>query len=213
MDKPNFPEIEKKWRKYWEGHNISKFEDDGKKPLYVLDTPPPFPTGEFHTGSTLNWGYIDFAARYKRMNGHAVLFPQGWDCHGFPTETKVEAKFGKLPRDEFREKCLEWTHSMVNSIKEQMKQMGFSIDWAHEYYTIDKEYHRKVQLSLLEMHQKDMVYRGKHPTLFCTNCESAIAKAETDDVAREGQLNFIKFGFEKGKTLTIATSRPELLHA
>lgn len=206
-------EMETKWRKYWEEHQIHDFVDDGKKPLYVIDTPPPFPTGEFHTGSTLNWGYIDFAARYKRMQGYAVLFPQGWDCHGFPTETKVEAKFGKLPREEFRQKCLEWTHDMVRSIKEQMQQMGFSIDWRHEYYTIEKEYHRKVQLSLLRMHEKGQVYRGKHPVLFCTHCESAIAKAETDDSQKEGTLNFIKFKYEMGKELIIATTRPELLHA
>ncbi len=205
--------MESKWRAYWEEHHVHNFEDDGKKPLYIIDTPPPFPTGEFHTGSTLNWGYIDFAARYKRMQGYAVMFPQGWDCHGFPTETKVEAKFGKLPREEFRQKCLEWTHDMVGSIKEQMKQMGFSIDWRHEYYTIDKEYHRKVQLSLLEMYEKGLVYRGKHPVLFCTHCESAIAKAETDDSQREGLLNFIKFKYEGGLELVIATSRPELLHA
>ncbi|HLC48022.1 MAG TPA: valine--tRNA ligase [Candidatus Norongarragalinales archaeon] len=213
MEKPNFPEMEARWRKRWEELQIHNFEDDGKAPLYVIDTPPPFPTGEFHTGSTLNWGYIDFAARYKRMRGYAVLFPQGWDCHGFPTETKVEAKYGKLPREQFREKCLEWTHAMVASIKEQMKQMGFSIDWRHEYYTIDKEYHRKVQLSLLEMHEQGLVYCGKHPVLFCTHCESAIAKAETDDGQREGLLNFIKFKFEAGKDLLIATSRPELIHA
>ncbi|MFH1751109.1 MAG: valine--tRNA ligase, partial [Candidatus Micrarchaeota archaeon] len=213
MDKPNFPEMEKKWRKHWEDGRIYAFEDDGKRPLYVIDTPPPFPTGEFHTGSTLNWGYIDFAARYRRMRGNSVLFPQGWDCHGFPTETKVEAKYGKLPRAEFRKKCLEYTREMVGSIKEQMKQMGFSIDWRHEYYTIDKEYHRLVQLSLLEMQGKGLVYRGKHPVLFCTHCESAIAKAESDDSQREGILNFISFKFEAGKEIVIATSRPELLHA
>ncbi len=205
--------MEKKWQSYWEEHKTYRFEDDGKRPLYVIDTPPPFPTGEFHTGSTLNWGYIDFAARYKRMQGFAVLFPQGWDCHGFPTETKVEAKFGKLPREQFREKCLEWTHTMVGSIKAQMKQMGFSIDWEHEYFTIDKEYHRKVQLSLIEMYEQGLVYRGKHPVPFCTNCESAIAKAETDDSQREGKLNFVKFKFENEQDLIIATSRPELMHA
>ncbi len=213
MEKISFPEMEQKWRKNWEKLEVYKFKDDGKAPLYIIDSPPPFPTGEFHTGSTLNWGYIDFAARYKRMQGFAVLFPQGWDCHGFPTETKVEAKYGKLPREEFRKKCLEWTHDMVKSIKAQMKQMGFSIDWEHEYYTIDKEYHRLVQLSLLRMYEKGLVYRGKHPVLFCTNCESAIAKAETDEVEREGMLNFIKFKFELGKELLIATTRPELVHA
>ncbi|MFH1199994.1 MAG: valine--tRNA ligase [Candidatus Micrarchaeota archaeon] len=205
--------LEEKWRKEWQRAQIYNFdEDDFKKEPFAIDTPPPFPTGEFHTGSTLNWGYIDFAARYKRMRGFNVLFPQGWDCHGFPTETKVEKKWGKLPRAEFRQKCLEWTHEMVASIKAQMQQMGFSIDWRHEYYTIEPQYHRKVQASLLEMHEKGMVYKARHPVLFCTSCESAIAKAETEETSREGVLNYVKFSAEE-KELVIATTRPELIHA
>ncbi|MFH1106773.1 MAG: valine--tRNA ligase [Candidatus Micrarchaeota archaeon] len=210
--------LEKKWEKAWEDLRVHHFDEkdakaaDPKKRPYVIDTPPPFPTGEFHTGSTLNWGYIDFAARYKRMKGFNVLFPQGWDCHGFPTETKVEKKYGKLPRDEFRRRCLEWTHEMVASIRAQMRQMGFSIDWRHEYYTIEPEYHRKVQLSLLRMFRAGKVYKARHPVLFCTNCESAIAKAETEEAQREGTLNYVKFSAD-GKDLLIATTRPELIHA
>src|SRR3989338_4694791 len=140
LEKYNSQNIEQKWQSYWEEKQVYKFnENDTVKPIYNIDTPPPFPTGEFHTGGTLNWCYIDFVARYKRMKGFNVLFPQGWDCHGFPTEVKVEKKWGKLPRDQFRQKCFEWTHDMVATIKMQMKQMGFSIDWRHEYYTIDKD--------------------------------------------------------------------------
>ncbi|MBU1197096.1 valine--tRNA ligase [Candidatus Micrarchaeota archaeon] len=213
LGKLNSKQMEGRWREYWHHHRIHQFdESDAQKPIYVIDTPPPFPTGEFHTGSTLNWGYIDFAARYKRMRQYNVLFPQGWDCHGFPTETKVEKKFGRLPRAEFREKCLEWSRDMVASIKEQMQQMGFSIDWRHEYYTFHKEYHRKVQLSLLLMHDNGLVYQAKHPVLFCTRCRSAIAKAETEDHDREGTLHYVKFSCEE-QDLVIATTRPELLHA
>jgi len=204
--------IEKKWQEKWEEKGIYNFDErDRKKHVYVIDTPPPFPTGEFHTGSVLNWSYMDFVARFKRMQGNNVFFPQGWDCHGFPTETQVEKKYGKLPRDEFKKKCLEWTREVIGTMKPQMKQLGFSIDWNHEYYTIDKEYHRKVQYSLIKMFEKGLVYHSKHPVLWCINCESAIAKAETDDVERETALNYIKFEVE-GKPLLIATTRPELLH-
>ena len=167
--KMNLREIEAKYQSAWDGWKIHQFkEHDGQKPLYVIDTPPPFPTGEFHTGSTLNWGYIDFAARYKRMQGYNVLFPQGWDCHGFPTETKVEKKFGRgLSREEFRQKCLEFTRGNIAAIKEQMNALGFSIDWRHEYYTIDREYHRKVQISLVRMFKEGLVYRQEHPVLWC----------------------------------------------
>jgi len=212
----NAHDVEPKLAARWDELGIHKFHvDNVKKPFYVIDTPPPFPTGEFHTGGTLNWGYIDFAARYKRMQGYEVLFPQGWDCHGFPTETKVEKKFGKgLPREEFRKKCLEFTQGNIASMKVQMKQMGYSIDWAHEYYTIDPEYHRKVQISLVRMFKEGLVYRQEHPVLWCPYCRSAITKAEAEDLPNKTMLNYLHFGLEGSKEkLLIATTRPELLHA
>lgn len=215
LDKFDAAKAQTKWRDAWEKENLYKFRLGSKKPFYVIDTPPPFPTGEFHMGGVLNWSYMDFAARYKRMRGFEVLFPQGWDCHGFPTEVKVEKKHGKgLPKEEFRKLCLEWTHDVVGTMKPQMKQMGFSIDWDAEYYTIDPQYYRKVQYSLLKMFQTGDVYHAEHPVLFCTYCRSAIAKAEVEDVARETKLNDLLFrGVCGSPDLIIATTRPELLHA
>ena len=82
-------EVEEKWLKLWKD-DMYYFDWNSKKPHYIIDTPPPYPTGSFHIGNTLNWCYIDFIARYKRMKGYEVMFPQGWDCHGLPTEVKVE---------------------------------------------------------------------------------------------------------------------------
>ena len=208
LEKLDFPKIEEKLSKYWEENKIHKFHNGENKPIYNIDTPPPFPTGEFHTGSTLNWCYIDFVARYKRMTGYDVLFPQGWDCHGFPTEVKVEKKYGRMPRDQFYAKCLEWSHDMVTTIKTQMIQMGFSIDWEHEYYTISEEYKKAVQKSLIEMFKQGDVYRGQVPVLWSPELGSAVAKAECEDIERETTLNYVKFG-----DLVIATTRPEYLHA
>jgi len=210
----DFAKAQEKWVKKWAELEVHEFNPRSSKPFYVIDCPPPFPTGEFHMGNVLNWCYIDFAARFKRMSGFEVLFPQGWDCHGFPTEVKVEAKFGKgLPREEFREKCVEWTREMIATIKPQMNLLGLSIDWNHEYYTTSDSYKKIVQLSLLKMFEQNLVYREKHPVLWCTHCESAIAKAETDDVERETLLNTIVFNTQEGQPLLIATTRPELLHA
>ena len=217
LGKLDFRALEAKWQAQWEKSKLYAFDaKDREKPVYFIDTPPPFPTGEFHTGSTLNWCYIDFAARFHRMNGYNVLFPQGWDCHGFPTEIKVEKKYGRgLSREEFRRHCLDWTHEMVASIKAQMKQMAFSIDWDYEYYTIDEEYYEAVQYSLVKMLEKKLVYHAKHPVLWCPTCASAITKAETEETQRETTLNFLRFkcAATPDGILLIATTRPELLHA
>ena len=90
MPKEYSIELEKKIQKKWEESKIYKFKNDEKRPPYIIDTPPPYPTGRMHLGHALNWTYMDIIARFKRMNNYDVLFPQGWDCHGLPTEVKVE---------------------------------------------------------------------------------------------------------------------------
>src|SRR5512136_488983 len=98
--------IEEKWQKHWEDDKTFCFDEtQNTRPIYSIDTPPPFTSGELHMGHVLSYSYIDFVARYKRMDGFNVYYPQGWDTQGFPTEVKVEKKFGRLPPPQFREKC------------------------------------------------------------------------------------------------------------
>jgi len=206
-------ETEEKWQKWWEENRTYYFdESDSSKEVYSIDTPPPFTSGDLHMGHVLSYAYFDFVARYKRMRGFNVYYPQGWDCQGFPTEVKVEQKFGRLPRDEFRKRCVEWTGECIDKMRAQMKSVGFSADWRYEYRTMDPEYHRRVQYSLLKMHEKGLIYRSEHPVFWCTSCISALAKTDTEDVQRDTELHYVNFDLA-GKPLQIATSRPELMHA
>ncbi len=206
--------LEEKWMEKWYSTDMYGFKEAAGKPTYIIDTPPPFTSGKLHMGHVLSYSLFDFAARYKRMNGFNVLYAQGWDTQGFPTEVKVEAKYGRgLPREEFVRRCVEWTYEFIDVMRGQMKRMGFSADWKREYITMTPEYHKKVQLSLLKMYGQNLVYKGSHPVFWCTNCRSAIAKSETEEVDRETKLNRIKFRLEDGKDLLIATTRPEYLHA
>ena len=205
--------VEEKWQKYWEVEGTYRFDEkDSTRPVYSIDTPPPFTSGELHMGHVLSYAYFDFVARYKRMRGFNVYYPQGWDCQGFPTETKVEAKYGRKPAEEFRKLCVDWTHEFIAKMRSQMVSLGFSPDWRYEYRTMDPDYHRRVQLSLLKMHEKGLIYRSEHPVFWCTSCVSALAKTDTDDVERETELHFVNFVLA-GKPLLIATTRPELMHA
>ena len=75
--KIDFLEIEEKWEKIWEEEKIHRDNWEGDtRPFYSIDTPPPYPSGDFHMGNALNWTYFDIRARSKRMNGFNVLFPQ-----------------------------------------------------------------------------------------------------------------------------------------
>lgn len=216
LGKLDFKKIEERWQAEWEKNNTYFFDEHNEeKPVYSIDSPPPFTSGALHMGHVLSYSYFDFAARYKRMMGHNVFFPQGWDCQGFPTEIKVEKQFGKgLPREEFKKKCVEFTNKNIAAMKRQMQQMGFSPDWRYEYKTMNPDYHRRVQFSLIKMFEEKLVYRAKHPVLFCTYCRSAIAKAETEEKEHETTFNTLEFTVaETGEALPIATTRPELLHA
>jgi valyl-tRNA synthetase len=212
-------EVEPKWQKRWEELGIYRFKrDDFKRPTYVIDTPPPYPSGEFHIGTALNWTYFDIVARYKRMRGYNVLFPQGWDCHGLPTEVQVEKRYGirkgDLAPERFRDLCVKLTEENIVHMKEEMISLGFSIDWSTEYRTMDPSYYAKTQLSFLQLYKKGLIYRGEHPVNWCPRCETAIADAEVEYEDREGTLNYLKFKVHgEDDHLTIATTRPEYLPA
>jgi valyl-tRNA synthetase len=208
---------EPKWIKYWEEKGIYSFERSllGLKPVYVIDTPPPYPSGEFHVGNALNWCYMDFVARYKRMRGFNVYFPQGWDCHGLPTEVRTERTLGIRKREldpkKFKEICVKLTEEWIKPMREAIRRLGFSVDWSLEYKTMDPSYWRKTQLSFVLLYEKGLIYRGEHPVNWCPRCETAIAEAEIEYVERETMLNYIAFEVEGRKTIVIATTRPELL--
>jgi len=207
-------DIEKKWQRFWEENNAHRFDlNDETKTVYSIDTPPPFTSGQLHMGHVLSYSFFDFAARYKRLRGYNVYYPQGWDCQGFPTEVKVEKKYGRLPKEEFVKKCVEWTREFIGKMKNQMITLGFSPDWDYEYRTMDRDYHKKVQLSLIQMYEDKLVYRKAHPVYWCTHCHSAVAKAELDDMESDGQIHTILFKTKSGQDIKIATTRPELLPA
>ena len=103
----NFTEIERKWQQKWEEMGIYHYDwNDKKRVPFSIDTPPPYPSGELHMGNVLNWTYFDMVARYKRMQGFNVLFPQGWDCHGLGIEIQVEKTYNirkrNVPPEQFR---------------------------------------------------------------------------------------------------------------
>jgi len=207
----DFAEVEARWQRTWrdEEHH---FDRRSPKPRYVIDTPPPYPTGNFHIGNALNWCYIDFIARYKRMQGYNVMFPQGWDCHGLPTEVKVEEIHGitknDVSREEFRRMCRELTEKNIGLMRTTLRRLGFSIDWSNEYITMLPSYFGKTQKSFLRMFHDGYIYQAEHPVNFCIRCETAIAFAEVTYQERETTLTTFLFdGVE------IATTRPELLAA
>lgn len=205
-------EVEPKWKEAWDMSMYHFDWEDYKRPQFIIDTPPPYPTGNFHIGNSLNWCYIDFVARYKRMCGYNVMFPQGWDCHGLPTEVKVEdihkITKNQVPREEFRRMCRELTIGNIGKMRNTMMNLGFSVDWSNEFITMEPAYYSKTQRSFRRMYDMGRIYQSEHPVNWCPRCETAIAFAEVEYEGRTTKLNFLNFD-----KLKIATTRPELMAA
>ncbi len=209
-------EVEPRIQKLWEGQKIFAFDRNSRKPVFSIDTPPPFTSGVPHMGHALWWTWNDLIARYKRMKGFNVLLPQGWDCHGLPTELKVEKNYGirKDDKEKFLKACKEWTKECIEKMKSRMILLGYSSDWSFEYTTDSEEYVSFVQKTLINLFEKGLLKREEHPMMWCTKCGTTLAKAEVGYVEKDGTLYYIKFPIKgEKKHITIATTRPELLPA
>jgi len=213
--KYDYLKTEKEIQQFWEDKNVFRFDINSDKPVYGIDNPPSFTSGTLHIGHLLNHTWIDLMARYKRMSGYNVYFPLGFDCHGLPTELKVAKEFGidKNNRKEFKDKCEEWTTECAAKMVDQYRDIGYSADWSQYYETRSDDYKRYVQHSLLDFLDKGMIYREKHPVLWCPHCETALAKAEVGYLEKPGILYYVEFDTKSGKKITIATTRPEMMNA
>ena len=218
MEKSYSPRaVEEKWQYNWLCREfyeqVYKFKNDGR-PIFTIDTPPPFTSGELHMGHAY-WNVLnDTVARYKRMKGFDVILPQGWDCQGLPTELKVQYKWkvSREDRELFRSKCVEWTNNMIVSMKNTMIRLGYRPDWEQfEYRTMDRSYWKAVQGTLLTMHEKGLIYRMEFPVQWCSKCGTALAQAELGYVPKRGKLYYVKF-MAGSSSVEVATTRPELLN-
>jgi len=134
--------VESKWREEWQEMDVYEYSDTSATD-YVIDTPPPYPTGNLHIGHALGWAYIDFAARYHRLQGEDVLFPQGGTvtaCRPRSRSRRTTTSTGRTSPRRVPGLCVEHTEDQIDSMKETMLDLGFGIDWSAEYRTMDEEY-------------------------------------------------------------------------
>jgi len=207
---------EPRWQKKWKEWQLFIFNTRSQKPVYSIDTPPRYASGALHLGHAYGYTVIDFAARYRRLRGYNVFFPLCFDVNGTPVEVKVEKEFGikasDVPRQEFIRMCSEFAEKNIAEMKHQFEILGESMDPSIYYQTDSKEYRKLTQISFLKMLDRNLVYKGNFPVNWCPRCETALADAEVVYGARETTLNYLIFNVEGSeKTVTIATTRPELL--
>jgi len=164
--------IEKNWQKHWEEEKLFEVKESPEKEKYYLLEMFPYPSGRIHMGHVRNYTIGDVVARYKRMMGRNVLHPMGWDAFGLPAENAAIDN-NTHPHN--------WTYSNIESMKSQLKMMGFSYDWDREIATCDPEYYRWEQLIFLKMFEKGLAYRKRTHVNWCESCQTVLAKEQVEN--------------------------------
>ena len=165
----NFKIVEEKWRKYWKENNIYKFDKERKDKIYQLEM-FSYPSGaKLHMGHWYNYSVPDAWGRYKRMTGHNVFNPMGFDAFGLPAENYA-IKTGIHPKDS--------TEKNIETMIKQIEAIGGIFDWDNDVITCREEYYKWTQWMFLQLYKHDLAYKKEAPVNFCPSCNTVLANEQ-----------------------------------
>ncbi len=227
--------IERHWGPEWErrGYGVAGFRGTahpspeaaaaGKN--FAIQLPPPNVTGTLHMGHAFNQTIMDSLTRYHRMAGFNTAWVPGTDHAGIATQIVVERQLqgqgisrhdmGPTPeeaRKNFVAKVWEWKEQSGNTITQQMRRMGDSVDWTREYFTMDDKLSKVVTETFVRLYQQGLIYRGKRLVNWDPVLMSAVSDLEVESEEEDGSLWHIAYPLASGEgQLVVATTRPETL--
>jgi len=141
---------DRRWQARWAEQRCFSADSGSDKPkTYVLEM-FPYPSGRIHMGHVRNYTMGDVIARYRRMQGHEVLHPMGWDAFGMPAENAAMER--KVHPG-------QWTWHNIEIMREQLKRLGFALDWDRELATCDPAYYGHEQALFVDLFDAGLVYR------------------------------------------------------
>ncbi len=171
MERYDPQQIEEKWQRVWEAEgafhepNPAPGEEADERHWYQLEM-LPYPSGSLHMGHVLNYTMGDVQTHLRRRSGWRVLRPMGFDSFGLPAENAA-LRDGEHPRKS--------TERYIVLMREQMKRLGWAIDWDREVSAHQPEFYRWTQWLFLKFFERGLAYRKAAPVNWCPNDQTVVA--------------------------------------
>jgi valyl-tRNA synthetase len=212
--------LEKKQKAIWQDDNAFSIDKNkNSKEAYCIMLPPPNVTGTLHMGHAFQHTVQDILIRHQRMLQKQTLWQAGTDHAGIATQMVVERQLNAenktrhdLGRDKFIDKIWQWKEQSGNTITNQMKRLGTSVDWSRERFTMDEDLNKAVQKVFVDLHKEGLIYRGKRLVNWDPVLETAVSDLEVISEEENGSLWHLKYPIsDSDDFIIVATTRPETL--
>ena len=211
MDSKYQPQlVEDKIYKEWEEEGFFNAKVDKNKKPFSIILPPPNANADLHLGHAM-YVYEDIMIRYHKLIGDEVLWLPGADHAGFETQFVFEKYLAKQNKSRFdydRETLYQMIWEFVKSnrgnMENQLRRLGFFLDWSRKKFTLDKDIINVVYETFKKLHDDGLIYRGNRLINYCTFCGTGFSDLEVVYKDKISPLYYMKYG-----PFTLATTRPE----
>ena len=206
--------VEEKIYSLWEKENVFTPKIDKKKKPFTIILPLPNANDPMHMGHGM-FVIEDILTRYHIMKGDPTLWLPGADHAGIETQFVFEKKLAKegksrfdFDRETLFEKLKEFVEENRLTNKDQLKRLGFALDWSRYHYSMEPEIVERVLETFMKLHKDGLIYRGERVVHYCTKCGTSFSDLEVLYEEREDKLYYLDYG-----PIIIATTRPETIFA
>ncbi|XP_061183849.1 valine--tRNA ligase-like [Saccostrea echinata] len=232
--------VEAAWYDWWvdQGFFTPEYgsERGTSREKFVMCLPPPNVTGTLHLGHAITNTIQDALVRWHRMRGYETLWVPGCDHAGIATQVVVEKRLWKerrttrhnIGRDAFVQEVWNWKQSKGETIYDQMKKLGSSLDWSRACFTLDKDLSKAVTEAFVSLHDDGLIYRKNRMVNWSCQLQSVISDIEVENVSltKRTHLNIpgyqdkVEFGtltsfaypvVGKNEEIVVSTTRPETM--
>ncbi|MCD9188396.1 MAG: valine--tRNA ligase [Pyrinomonadaceae bacterium] len=219
----NPKEAEESHYQKWEAAGCFKPElnENPNAEKYSIVIPPPNVTGSLHMGHALQHTLMDVLTRRKRMQGFKTLWLPGTDHAGISVQRKVVEQLRKdenkspldIGREEFIRRAWKWKEEYGNTITEQMRREGASVDWSRHRFTMDESLSRAVREVFCTLYEEGWIYRGLRIVNWCPKDKTVLSDLEVkEETKKDGKLTYLQYPVKNSdRKITVATTRPETM--